>query len=98
MNKPSKSQVEDNTKQAASYPECEKLSKNRDNVDDLMDFLLFLRKKGLHLGVIKENMHGYLEPAMVERGGEVLAAEFLGIDMKKVDKERRELEQSILKD
>lgn len=76
-----------------TYPECEKLSQNREKINDLMEFLGFINKQGLRFGEMKEHLHGYLNPVNLEREGEVLAAQFLGIDMDQVDKERKEIEK-----
>ncbi|MCY9874519.1 hypothetical protein [Vibrio barjaei] len=80
-----------------SYPECEKLTENRERVDDLMEFLLFLNKNGVQFGKHRDciNNTPYLDPINLERSGEVLAAKFLGIDMSKVDEERTKIERSI---
>ncbi|EGQ9284575.1 hypothetical protein F7U66_01710 [Vibrio parahaemolyticus] len=79
--------------------ECEKLSENRKQVDELMEFLTFLNKNGVYFGEQREctNNTPWLNPVNLERNGETLAAKFLGIDMEKVEQERIQLERSIRK-
>lgn len=81
-------------KSKSLYPECEKLSHHREDVDDLMEFISFLQKEGITLAEWDTN-HSFehLKPYSVEREGEVIAAKFIGIDMRKVDKERVQIEQ-----
>ena len=79
------------------YTECEKLAEKREEVNQLMEFLSFLNKNGVQLGEFHQGDNNpWLNPINLERSGEVLAAKFLGVDMKIVDKERAELERSII--
>jgi hypothetical protein len=76
--------------------ECEKLAEHREEVNNLMDFLKFLNKSGIQFGEFhKGDNNPWLNPVNLEKGGEVLAAKFLGIDMAEVDKERQLLERSL---
>ena len=78
------------------FAECEKLSGCRDQVDELMGFLKFLNKKGIYFGkVFSGDNNPWLTPVNLEREGEVVAAEFLGVDMALVDLEREELARSV---
>lgn len=81
----------------ATYTECEKLSKKREQVNELMEFLVFLNKNGIQFGEFRDctNNTPWLNPINLERNGETLAAKFLGIDMDKVEQERIQLERSI---
>lgn len=77
--------------------ECEKLAENREQVNNLMQFLTFLNKNGVQFGEHRNcvNNTPWLNPINLEREGETLAAKFLGIDMDKVEQERVQLERSI---
>ena len=76
--------------------ECEKLAEHREEVNNLMEFLLFLNRSGIQFGKFHESDNNpWLDPINLEKGGEVIAAKFLGIDMAKVDEERQLLEKSL---
>lgn len=76
------------------YPECEKLAEKRAEIDHLTDFVAFLAKQGIILGEWLDSQNN-LRPINTALTPEVLAAKFYGIDMKKVNAERAELERSI---
>lgn len=77
--------------------ECEKVAENREQVNNLMQFLTFLNKNDVQFGEHRNcvNNTPWLNPINLEREGETLAAKFLGIDMDKVEQERVQLERSI---
>lgn len=76
------------------YPECEKLSEKREEIDHLTDFVAFLAKQGIILGEWLDSGY-HLKPISNELTPEVLAAKFYGIDMNTVQKERAEIERTI---
>ncbi|MEZ8295831.1 hypothetical protein AB6D11_18580 [Vibrio splendidus] len=81
---------------ATPYPECEKLSKHREAITEMVAFLAFLRKEDIELGVWQGSDNDpNLRLLNPERQGEVLAAKFFGIDMAIVDKERSNIEKEL---
>lgn len=87
------------------YPECEKLSAVRDKSDLLSSFLDFMRDEGITLakwsenGIDEDRAGPFLYSVC---GGDneknELLAKFFGIDMKKVEAERRALLTSLQKE
>lgn len=78
------------------YQELEKLSENKEKILEIIEVLKFLAGEGIYLGEWKDGNH-WLAP--ISGGGqertEAIVAKFYGIDWKKVEQERLELEREI---
>lgn len=75
------------------YPECEKLGKHLDDINLISEFLSHLNNNGITLAKWSEK-ETHLVPTSTEQTPEKLAAEFFGIDMALVEKERRDITAS----
>lgn len=71
-----------------SYPECEKLLAVRDKSSAISEFLEWCEENSI---VLRQWRNDEFCPEMLGRSHEELLAEYFGIDLKKVEVERREM-------
>ena len=71
------------------YPECEKLASHEQELNTIRNFLDWCDSKRFELR--DWNHLNYGEPQKINKSREQLLAEYLGIDLKVVEKERQEM-------
>lgn len=72
------------------YPECEKMSAVRPKSQSIGEFIDWLEiDKGIYLAKYKENEYDKEQLYVAHENKETLLAEFFGIDLGKVEDERR---------
>ncbi len=72
-----------------TYPECDKLLAVKNQSQAQGEFLDWLSDKGIALCEIDQNYYPMYVP--VRKNTETLLAEYHGIDLNKVEKERKEM-------
>ena len=73
----------------AQYPECEKFAENIIDSRVIRDFMEWLNEKKIFLATYTHEEPFYHEIGRVRKNIEELLAEYHGIDLKKLDEERR---------
>lgn len=71
------------------YPECEKLASHEQELNTIRNFLDWCDSQRFELR--DWNHLNYGEPQKINKSREQLLAEYLGIDLKVVEKERQEM-------
>lgn len=80
------------------YPEHEKLLKVKDEIETISGFLEWIGEKNLEICFIGDDDRGILERIPIQQTKGALIGEYFGIDDAQIEKEKREMIESIRRD